>query len=113
VPTLPERLAADLVVARKARDAAAVTALRTTLAALANAEAPAAPPTSSSAPPVVGLVEHERLELSGAEHQAILRREVADRVAAAAEYDAVGQADAAATLRAEAVVLERYLDPPP
>ena len=63
VPTLPEQLAADLLVARKARDAAATNALRTTLAAFANAEAPPAPETSSSAPPVTGLVEHERLTL--------------------------------------------------
>ena len=97
MPTLPEQLAADLLVARKARDAAATNALRTTLAALANAEAPPAPERSSSAPPVVGLVEHERLTLDAADHQRILREQIAVRVEAAAEYDAIGQAEAAAT----------------
>jgi uncharacterized protein YqeY len=108
VPSLPEQLTADLVVARKARDVAAVTALRTTLAALANAEAPPAPDRSSSAPPIVGLVEHERLMLSAADHDRILRDQIAVRVDAAAEYDAIGQAEAAAAIRAEIAVLDRY-----
>jgi uncharacterized protein YqeY len=108
VPSLPHRLAADLVVARKARDDVAVSALRTTLAALANAEAPVAPERSSAAPPVVGLVEHERLTLGPQDHARILREQIAVRVEAAAEYDAIGQPEAAATVRAEVAVLQRY-----
>jgi len=109
VPTLPERLAADLLVTRKARDAAAVNALRTTLAALANAEAPSAPERSSSAPPIVGLVEHERLILTTEDHLRILRDQIALRAAAAREYDEIGRSDAAVTVREEIGVLERYL----
>ena len=110
MPSLPERLAADLLVARKARDAAAVNALRTTLAALANAEAPSAPERSSSAPPIVGLVEHERLVLDDRGPPPDPARP--DRAAGRRpppEYDDIGQADAAAALRAEIDVLERYL----
>ena len=99
--SLPDRVQADLLVARKARDDAAVTALRTLLAAFSNAEAPPAPPTSSLAPPTIGLVEHERLVLTDDDHQRILREQIDERDVAAAEYDAIGQTDAAATLRAE------------
>lgn len=105
-PSLPDRLQADLLLARKARDAAAVNALRTTLAALSNAEAPPLPP--GLVPDVVGLQEHERLVLSGDDHQRILREEIASRVAAADEYTAIGQHDAAATMHAELAVLEPY-----
>jgi uncharacterized protein YqeY len=112
VPALADQLAADLLVARKARDVVTVNALRTALAALANAEAPPAPPTSSASPPVMGLVEHDRLVRSADDHQEILREQVATRVAAAEEYDAIGRPEAAATVRAEAAVLERYLASP-
>ena len=109
MPALPEQLAADLLVARKARDAAATNALRTTLAAFANAEAPPAPETSSSSPPITGLVEHERLALDDTDHRRILREQIAVRVEAAHEYDTIGQAQAATTLRAEIAALQPYL----
>ncbi len=109
MPSLPERLAADLLVARKERDAVAVNVLRTTLAALANVEAPSAPGRSSSAPPIVGLVEHERLVLTTEDHLRILRDQLELRAAASRDYDDIGQADAAAALRAEVAVLECYL----
>jgi uncharacterized protein YqeY len=86
-----------------------VNALRTTLAALANAEAPSAPERSSSAPPIVGIVEHERLVLTTNDHLRILREQIALRVVAAREYDAIGRSDAAVTVRAEIELLERYL----
>jgi uncharacterized protein len=105
---LPDRVQADLLLARKARDDAAVTALRTLLAAFSNAEAPPAPPTSSIAPPTVGLVEHERVVLTDDDHRRILQQQIDERVTAVAEYDAIGQIDAAATLRAEIAALERY-----
>ena len=75
----------------------AVTALRTTLAAFANAEAPPAPERSSAAPPVVGLIEHDRLTLGDRDHQRILQEQISIRSAAATEYDTIGQAEAAAT----------------
>ncbi len=105
---LPDRLQADLLVARKTRDAVAVTALRTTLAAFANAEAPPLP-AGSSPLGEAGLNEHERLTLTPADHQRILRDEIAIRARAVDEYTTVGQHDAAATVQAELAVLETYL----
>ena len=105
---LPDRVQADLLVARKARDQHSVTALRTLLAALSNAEAPPAPVTSAVELHQLGLVEHERLALADVDHRRILAEEIARRDEAATEYDAIGQADAAAAVRAERAVLERY-----
>jgi uncharacterized protein len=108
VTSLPDRVQADLLVARKARDEHAISALRTLLAAFSNAEAPPAPPTSSLDPKVIGLVEHERLVLDDGDHRRILDEQIVIRDDAAAEYDAIGQTEAAATVRAEREVLERY-----
>jgi uncharacterized protein YqeY len=105
---LPQQLQADLLVARKARDDAAVTALRTTLAAFANAEAPPVPPGSSPLGET-GLNEHDRLALSADDHHLILRDQIATRTQAIDEYEAIGQVDAAEVLRAELAVLEAYL----
>lgn len=104
---LPDRLRAGLMVARKARDTATITALRTTLAAIENAEAPPAPPGPALG--VVGPQEHDRLVLSEADHDRILREEIAVRARAIDEYTAIGQVDAAAPLQAELAVLETYL----
>lgn len=106
--SLPERAQADLPVARKARDEHAVTALRTLLAALSNAEAPPAPPTSSLDPKVMGANEVDRLVLSDADQRRILDGQIAERDEAAAEYGRLGQVEAAAAVRAERAVLERY-----
>ena len=94
--------------ARKARDQHAVTALRALLAAISNAEAPPAPGTSSLDPRVVGLHEHARLVLTEDDHRRILEAQISILDEAAIEYDAIGQAGAAATVRSERAVLERY-----
>jgi hypothetical protein len=109
--TLPERLQADLKVALRARDHAGTVALRTTLAAFANAEAPPLPDASPVASPVIGLVEHDRLALTSSDHQQIIRDQIAARLDAAKEYDDLGQVDAAAVLRGEIAVLRRYTSP--
>jgi hypothetical protein len=106
--SLPERAQADLLLARKARDEQIVTALRTLLAAFSNAEAPPAPTTSSLQPPTLGLAEHPRLALTDADHRRTLEEQIALRDEAAAEYDRIGQADAAAAVRAQRRALERY-----
>ncbi len=108
------RMQADLPVAMKAGDASAVLALRTGLAAIANAEAPpvesATGAASSAAEPVVGrLVEHDRLELTAADIEAILRHEIADRGDTIAAIEPHGRESEVADLRAEIAVLERYL----
>ena len=87
---LPGRLRADLTRAMLDRDQTAVSVLRTTLAAIANAEAP--PLTDPPPAPVVGrLVEHRRLELSGADLERIVRDEIADRRDTVARYTHAGR----------------------
>jgi uncharacterized protein len=100
----------------KARDQAAVTALRSALAAIENAEAvaPLAPQDQSSgviAAAVTGLGAGEaaRRDLSERQIADIVLAEVTDRRAAAAEYELAGQVDAAARLRSEADALMAHL----
>lgn len=108
----------DLAAAIRTRDAVAVAALRTALAAIENAEAVrpddaelAAPGPSPVAGSVLGLGAGEapRRELTAAEVVRIVRAEVAERVAAAGEYERCGHSARADRLRAEAAVLSRYL----
>lgn len=98
---------ADLRDAMRARDRDAVTALRTALAAVANAEAP---PDDGSHQPVHGrLVEHQRLDLSGADVMRILREQVEDRHDTLRRIGPSGPPAAIAALRAEIDVIETYL----
>jgi len=108
VVAFTQRLRDDLLVARKARDKVGVSVLRTTIAAIENAEAPAA--TGASWPPEVGLSsDHDRLVLSEAAVRAIVGREVDERLRAADELVTVGQGARALELRAEAEILRPYL----
>lgn len=111
------RLRADLTTALKARDRVAVTALRSALSAIENAEAI---PVDDSAPSIsgtehvagavgLGAAEAARRELTDADVLAVLLDEVAQRVTAADEYARLDRTDAADRLRAEAAVLDRYL----
>lgn len=97
----------------------AVSALRTALAAIENAEA--VRPDEADAPPSgwshvagsaagmgAGDVPRRHLTVVDVEH--IVRAEVAERLAAADQYEQRGQSDSATRLRAEAAVLSRYLD---
>jgi uncharacterized protein len=109
------RLRRALPPALKARDQAAVAALRSALAAIDNAQAVEAPPAPLTGGVIAGAVtglgagEAQRRELSEGDIAAIVRAEVADRRAAAADYESGGQVDAAARLTAEADVLAAYL----
>jgi hypothetical protein len=121
-----------LTAAMKARDRSAVTALRSALAAIDNAEvvdpantppATARRPGPGKAPPGdppgegriagaalgVGAAEVERRTLTPAETQAIVREEVTERQAAADAYERAGRSGPAERLRAEAEVLTAYL----
>lgn len=109
---LADRLRADLKVAMRAKDTVAVRALRTTMGAIANAEAPPVGTdgrTSADEPEVGRLVEHRRLELSADDLARVLREEIADRLDTAEQFEAIGRAEEAAVVRAEAAVIERYL----
>jgi uncharacterized protein len=98
----------------KARDQAAIVALRSALAAIDNAQAVEAPPSARSggvfARAVTGLGAGDppRRQLSDDDIAAIVWAEVADRRAAAAGYERAGQVDAAGRLSAEADVLAAH-----
>ncbi|MEU9955009.1 hypothetical protein [Streptomyces sp. NPDC050982] len=102
----------------RARDKAAVSALRSTLAALDNAEA--APVDEAElrgvaleqSPVGAGATEAVRCELSERDAVEVVRAEAAERLEAAAQFSAPAHADRAARLRAEAAVLLRFLDGP-
>ena len=108
-----------LTAALKARDADALAALRTAIAAIDNAEAvpaPAAnvPPATSAhiagASSGLGSAEAARQKLSASELRDILRDQVAEQTREADRYDALGQPDAAQRLRRQARTLAAYLD---
>jgi hypothetical protein len=101
------RLRRALGVALKARDAGAVSALRSAMSAIGNAEAvdPAARPGGTGSAHFAGTVagvgagEARRRLLTEADADAIVRQEAAEREAAAGEYERGGRAAEAARLR--------------
>ena len=102
--------------AMRVRDQVAVSALRSAIAALDNAEAvavDAAGATSSGhvagAAIGVGATEARRRELSRTDVAAVLAREIAERIDAAEQAAGHGQDGHADRLRAEARVLEGYV----
>ncbi|MFB9835812.1 hypothetical protein [Actinoallomurus acaciae] len=112
------RMRQALPEAMRARDKAAVSALRSALAALDNAEAV---PVDVSGPrglaieesPVgVGATEAPRRALSERGAADIVRAEADERLAVASRLTAPAQADRAARLREEAAVLLRFLEGP-
>lgn len=108
-------LSSALVPAMRARDAAAVAALRSALAAVANAEAVPiehAPPAGALEQTRVGVgaADAPRRELTEEDVREVVRGEVTEREQAAGVLDGHGRADEAARLRAEAAVLREHLD---
>jgi uncharacterized protein len=112
------RMRQALPEAMRARDKVAVSALRATLAALDNAEAvpvDAAGPRAGAieqSPAGPGAAEAVRRSLSEGDVVDIVRAEIAERLETAAQLTAPAHADRADRLRAEAAVLERFLDEP-
>jgi uncharacterized protein len=115
-------LRADLKAALKARNRVAITALRSALAAIDNAEAlpvdhPLGNGTGTGNEHVAGSVaglgaaEAERRHLTEADLRSIVGNEVRERSVAADGYEQVGRHDLAERLRAEAEVLSRYSGP--
>jgi uncharacterized protein YqeY len=108
------RLRLALREALRARDMVAVSALRSALAAIGNAEAvdpgPAAAATAGN-PYVAGAIagpgagEVRRRSLSAADIDQIVRAEIGEREAAAREYEHRGRPGQAGRLRGEARVL--------
>ena len=104
-----------LLAARKNRDSTRVSALRSALSAIDNAETPdaariEAPSSETIAGGVVGLgaAEVARRELSDAQIRALLRAEIDERLTAAKQIDA-SHTEHAASLQAEAAVLTDLL----
>ncbi len=111
------RLRVALTGAMKARDRVAVSALRSALAAIDNAEAvdASAGPQGSLAieasPVGVGAAEVERRVLSEEQVEALVRTEIAEREAAARDYARTGSAEHAELLRAQARAIAAVLSP--
>jgi uncharacterized protein len=99
----------------KAGDRVAVAALRSTLAAIDNAEAVDREPSVDERlaieqiPVGVGAAEVQRRVLTHPQVEEIVRAEVAEREAAARDYDRAGRPERAARLRGEAGVLSAHL----
>ena len=101
------RLRRALGVALKARDAGAVSALRSAMSAIGNAEAvdPVSRPAGTGSTHFAGTMaglgagEAQRRQLTEADADAIVRQEAAEREAAASEYERGGRAAEAARLR--------------
>ena len=99
----------------RARDRAAVAVLRSTLAAIDNAEAVAVKSSGGQGlaieqtPLGVGAAEVERRVLTDEQVEDIVRTEVAEREAAARDYDRAGQRERAELLRSEIGVLSAHL----
>ncbi|MFD4323680.1 hypothetical protein ACFWQC_03545 [Nocardioides sp. NPDC058538] len=113
---LQARLRADLLSARKARDTTATAALRSTLSAIANAEAlPVAETALSGDGPIagaasgVGATEAARRDLTDDDVRGIISAEQTERRAAATDLEAHGAGEKAEQLRAEAELLAKYL----
>ena len=114
--SLRERLRTALADAMKVRDANAVSALRTALAAIDNAESvdPSYAPRPTAGPIAgaltgLGAGEVPRRELSEREIEEVVRAEMTGREHAAGEYDRLNRPDEAARLRAEAAILRDHL----
>jgi uncharacterized protein len=110
------RLRTALLAARKDRDIARVSALRSALSAIDNAETPDgvrldAPSSGKIAGGVAGLgaAEVERRELSDAQIRELLRAEIDERLTAARQAAGGGHGERATVLRAEAAVLTNLL----
>ena len=114
---LRDALRRDLASAMKAREPDAVSALRTAIAAIDNAEAVPVPDqqqasTSShiaGARAGLGAAETARRPIGSSQQMAILRDQVAGYTTEADRYDALGQQAAAQRLRAQARLLTTYL----
>ncbi|HXZ76959.1 MAG TPA: hypothetical protein VEH31_39645 [Streptosporangiaceae bacterium] len=113
-PGLTARLRLALAGALRARDTIAVSALRSALGAVGNAEAVepgVTAPAGSAGPHVAGAVsglgaaEVPRRSLSAAQAEQIVRAEAAEREDAARGYERAGQAARAGRLRREAQLL--------
>jgi uncharacterized protein YqeY len=105
--SLTARIRSDLAGALRERDMTRARLLRTTLAAIENAEAVEG---VSSVEGVVGYGDVSRRILTDEEVAGIISREAEEWQFALAEYERIGQDEKAARLRYELGILRGYLD---
>lgn len=105
---LRDEMQADLTAAMKAGDRTRVSVLRSTLAALANAEAVVAP-VQKSTPVAFGTTEVSRCELDDGDVRAVLSRELDELQTTAIELRRHDRDVEAADLDARAGILAEYL----
>ena len=104
------RLSSALGDAMRARDSNAVSALRSALSAIANAEAVPAQTGRTLKPKIgIGVGDVARRHLSAAELSRIVEEEIAELSRGAADYERLGRAEEAGALRAQAEILVRLL----
>ncbi|MDF3338786.1 glutamyl-tRNA amidotransferase [Mycolicibacterium septicum] len=115
-----DHLRESLLAARKSRDTVGVTAIRSALSAIDNAETPQADQTDTriggaiaGAVVGVGSTEVARRTLSDAEIRDLIQAEVDERLTAADEYIAHGHHERAADLQSQAAVLTQVLGQTP
>jgi uncharacterized protein len=106
------RLRVDLRTAMKDGHSLAVKVIRTLVAAIDNAEAP--PLNAGRAASIQhqfhsGSAEVERLRMSRADVHRVLSEEMRERERVASELEQLEQVDRAEGLRAEALLIQRYL----
>jgi uncharacterized protein YqeY len=109
---LVDRMRADLIRAMKTRDKESVNVLRTTLAAISNAEAPPATPAVTQvvgSPDLAGPDERDRLVLTDDDIARIVSDEIADREHTIDALSRGGAADEVTALEAELAILRAYL----
>jgi len=107
--SLRDRVQADLRTAMKEQAPERVSVLRTTLAAIANAEAVGGP--TPDGPWRESTVEVERRPLTDDDVVAIVRAELEGLRVAGGEMSALGQKEEVERLTAQAAVLEQLLQP--
>ncbi len=103
--TLHDRLKQDLATALAARDLETAGVLRTLVAAIDNAAAVAPGPALGT----VGAADVPRRHIGEDEAMRILTGEADELAAAIATYEAHDRRDAAASLRSQLAVVDRYL----
>jgi uncharacterized protein YqeY len=106
--SLATRIRADLAEALRGRDMARAKLLRTTLAAIENAEAVEG---VSSVEGIAGYGDVGRRTLTDEDVAGIISREVDEWQFALSEYVRIGQDEKASTLRYELDILRGYIDP--
>ncbi|WP_319457793.1 MULTISPECIES: GatB/YqeY domain-containing protein [unclassified Mycobacterium] len=107
-------LRGELMAARKERDAVRVSALRSALSAIDNAETPDGPAPRAGAitdsAMGLGAAEVARRTLTDAEIRTVIRAEVDERIEAAEQLASAGRPDRAADVHAEIAVLTGLLE---